>query len=62
MDPYYLVSGAESNESLKNESLNVYREDDEYELLVKYRKLDRDSKKMVIGYLHGLMDALKKED
>ena len=31
VDPYYLVSGSETNESLNDDYLTVYRKDEEYE-------------------------------
>ena len=58
VDPYYLISGTESNESLNNEYLRVYRDDEGYELLVEYQKLDRDSKNRLAGYLSALIDKM----
>ncbi len=54
VDPYYLISGTESNEALNNDYLTVYRKDEEYELLIEYRKMDRDSRNRLIGYAHAL--------
>ena len=54
VDPYYLISGTESNETLNNDYLMVYRDDEEYELMVEYRKLDRDCKNRLVGYLAAL--------
>lgn len=56
VDPYYLISGTESNESLNNDYLTVYRDDEEYELMVEYRKLDRDCKNRLVGYLEALRE------
>ena len=56
VDPYYLISGTESNESLNNDYLMVYRDDEEYELMIEYRKLDRDCKNRLIGYLSALSE------
>ena len=58
VDPYYLISGTESNESLNNEYLRVYRDDEGYELLIEYQKLDRDSKNRLAGYLSALIDKM----
>ena len=58
VDPYYLISGTESNESLNNEYVRVYRDDEGYELLVEYQKLDRDSKNRLAGYLSALIDKM----
>lgn len=56
VDPYYLISGTESNESLNNDYLMVYRDDEEYELMIEYRKLDRDCKNRLAGYLAALSE------
>ena len=56
VDPYYLISGTESNESLNNDYLMVYRDDEEYELMIEYRKLDRDCKNRLVGYLAALSE------
>ena len=56
VDPYYLISGTESNESLNNDYLMVYRDDEEYELMIEYRKLDRDRKNRLAGYMAALSE------
>ena len=56
VDPYYLISGTESNETLNNDYLMVYRDDEEYGLMVEYRKLDRDCKNRLVGYLAALRE------
>ena len=56
VDPYYLISGTESNENLNNDYLMVYRDDDGYDLMVEYQKLDRDSKNRLAGYLAALKE------
>ena len=58
VDPYYLISGTESNESLNNEYLRVYRDDEGYELLIEYQKLDRDSQNRLAGDLSALIDKM----
>lgn len=54
VDPYYLISGSESNETLNNDYLTVYRKDEEYELLIEYRKMDRDRRNRLLGYMCAL--------
>ena len=60
VDPYYLISGTERNESLNCDYLTVYRNDEEYELMIEFRKLDRDSRNRLMGYLRALTDLTKK--
>ena len=59
VDPYYLLSGTESNETLKNDYVMVYKDNDEYQLLIEYRKLDHDSKSRIQGYLAALREKIK---
>ena len=56
VDPYYLISGSESNEALNNDYLTVYRKDEEYELLVEYDKLREKQKLRLRGYLSALVE------
>ena len=56
VDPFYLISGAESNESLNSDYLMVYRNEEEYQLLIEYRKLDKDARQRLMGYLQALRD------
>lgn len=56
VDPYYLISGAESNETLKNDYVTVYKDNDEYQMLMEYRKLDNDSKNRIQGYISALRE------
>ena len=57
VDPYFLISGTVTNENLKNEYLTVYREDEEYQLMVDFRKLDQNSRNRVMGYVRALQDV-----
>ena len=59
VDPYYLISGTERNEALNCDYLTVYRNDEEYELMIEYRKLDRDSRNRLMGYLKALRECGK---
>ena len=59
VDPFYLISGAESNESLNSDYLMVYRNEEEYQLLIEYRKLDRDFQQRLMGYLQALRELNK---
>ena len=56
VDPYYLIAGTESNESLHNDYITVDKMDEEYGLLIEYRKLDRDGKNRILGYIAALSD------
>lgn len=56
VDPYYLIAGTESNETLNNDYLTVYKDNDEYQLLVEYRKLDNDCKNRILGYISALRE------
>ncbi|MCR5767888.1 MAG: helix-turn-helix domain-containing protein [Lachnospiraceae bacterium] len=56
VDPYYLISGTESNETLNNDYVTVYKKDEEYELLIEYSKLDRDKKNRLLGYIEALQE------
>jgi transcriptional regulator with XRE-family HTH domain len=59
VDPYYLISGSESNETLNNDYLTVYRKDEEYDLLIEYRKMDDNSRKRLLGYMDALSEKNK---
>jgi len=59
VDPYYLISGSESNESLNNDYLTVYRSDEEYDLLIEYRKMNADSRNRLMGYVDALNEKKK---
>ncbi len=56
VDPYYLISATESNSSLNNDYIMVYRDDEEYNVLIEYRKLDKDHRNRLVGYLRALSD------
>ncbi|MBR6383638.1 MAG: helix-turn-helix transcriptional regulator [Lachnospiraceae bacterium] len=57
VDPYYVISESESNENLNEDYIMVYRKDEEYKFLTEFRKLDKDYRSRLLGYL----DALKKD-
>lgn len=56
IDPYYLISGGESNERLNTEYLKVYRGEEDYDLVMKYRKLDEKCRNRLVGYMNALTD------
>ena len=56
IDPYYLISGAESNEMVNNDYIAVYRGEDEYNLMIEYQKLNKDNRSILMGYLRALQD------
>ncbi|SCW48750.1 Transcriptional regulator, contains XRE-family HTH domain [Ruminococcaceae bacterium YRB3002] len=57
VDPYYLISGAERNDSLNVDYLTVYKDSEEFMILTEYRKLDKSMKDRLIGYLDALSDT-----
>lgn len=59
VDPYFLISASEMNESVNNDYLMVYRNDEEYDLLVEYRKLDRANRVRLTGYIDALSQMQK---
>lgn len=56
VDPYYILSGSEGNEKLKSDYLTVYKNDEEYEVLIEYRKLNQDGRNRMAGYLQALLE------
>lgn len=57
VDPYYLISGTKMNTRINTDFLVVYRDnDEEYELLIEFRKLGEDNRKRVAGYLKALLE------
>ena len=60
IDPYYLISGAESNEMVNNDYIAVYRGEDEYNLMIEYQKLNQDNRSRLLGYLRALQDLNDK--
>ncbi|MBQ6093976.1 MAG: helix-turn-helix transcriptional regulator [Lachnospiraceae bacterium] len=61
VDPYYLISASETNESLNDDNIIVYKKDEEFQVLVEFRKLDRDCRNRLLGYINGLSESMKKE-
>ena len=56
VDPYYIISGAESNEMVKDDYIAVYRGEEEYNLMIEYQKLNKDNRRRLMGYLRALQD------
>ena len=56
VDPYFILSGSEVNEKLNSDYLTVYNSDDEYQMLIEYRKLDENKRNRLIGYLFALTE------
>ena len=56
VDPYYVLSGTKTNSMLNTDYVVVYRDDDEYELLMEYRKMDVSRRDRIKGYLQALQD------
>ena len=59
VDPYYLISGTESNETLNNDYEIVYKNNEEYDFLIEYRKLDRNKRNRLLGYMAALSEKSK---
>ena len=59
VDPYYILSGTEGKETLNTDYVTVYKSDDEYQVLIEYRKLDNDRKNRLQGYMSALRDINK---
>ena len=63
VDPYYLLSGAEMKESLKTDCIIVHRDNqEEYELLLEFRKLNRDNRRRLEGYMKALSQIQEETD
>ena len=58
-DPYYILSGTKGNEKLNNDYVMVYRNDEEYKVLVEYGNMDRDKRTRLLGYIDALKDGNK---
>ena len=56
VDPYFVISGTVVNKSLKNDYVIVYRKDEEYDVLMEYRNLDRDCRNRLTGYMSALKE------
>jgi len=61
VDPYYLISGGESNENLNTSYFKVYRGEDDYELVLQFRKLNTRYRDRLMGYLKALSDLQNEE-
>lgn len=60
VDPYFLISGTERNGSLNLDYVTVYRDEEDYDLVLEYHKLDQDSRNRVMGYIRALQDIQSK--
>ena len=62
VDPYYLISGTKINESVNTEYIIVYHDnEEEYQLLIEFRKLNEDNRKRLAGYAKALLDMEEKK-
>lgn len=57
VDPVYLLSGTENAKYEKPDSVAVFKNSPEFELIIEYRQLNSLSKQRLKGYL----DALKEQ-
>ena len=57
VDPYYLISGTSGDTNTNVDYIAVYKSDEEYQLLMEYRNLNRSQKDKIEGYLRALIDA-----
>ncbi len=62
VDPYYLIAATENKSVLNHDYITVYRKDEEYNVLVEYRKLNNNSRNRLKGYMDALMEEQKGED
>ncbi len=60
VSPYYLLSSTDVNDKWNDDYIMVYRDDEEYELLIEYRKLDREHRIRLSGYVYALSEECKK--
>ena len=56
VDPAYLLSGSEGGKYAGTNEMTVYREDEDYTVLMEYRQLNEENKKRLQGYLRALRD------
>ena len=57
VDPYYLVSGTKMKETVNADYITVYHDDqEEYELLIEFRKLSQENKMRLAGYAKALSE------
>ena len=62
VDPYYLISGTNVKSQLNQDYLTVYRKDEEYYVLVEYRKLDTNNRIRLRGYIDALMEMQSDDE
>ena len=60
VDPYYLISATEKKSSFNQDYVTVYRKDEEFSVLVEYRKLNKRNRDRLKGYIDALMEAQGK--
>lgn len=56
VDPYYLISATEFKTEVNHDYLTIYGKDEEYEILIDYRKLDRKGRDRLRGYIYALLE------
>ena len=61
VSPQYLLSGSEGGKYSETQELTVFKEDDDYSVLIQYRRLNQDNRKRLQGYLQALKDMQEGE-
>ena len=62
VDPYFLISGTKMRDSLNTDYTIVYRNNqEEYEIVEGFRKLNRDNRQRLLGYVKAL-EELEREN
>jgi len=56
VDPYYLISATEFKTEANHDYLTIYSRDEEYTVLIDYRKLDRKRRERLRGYIDALLE------
>lgn len=60
VDPYYLISGSEKKGSFNQDYVTVYHKDEEYTVLIEYRKLNKRNRDRLKGYIDALKETQGK--
>lgn len=54
VDPYYIISGTECENTRTVDYLRIDKAGQEYDLIMEFRELDENQKNRLVGYLHGI--------
>lgn len=59
VDPYYLISGTDCENTRTADYLRIDKRNEEYDLVIEYRELDDNMKNRLWGYLKALRNLEK---